>query len=159
MILMIMIVARLTMMMIKMMMVVVVVFMLIRLKVLMMTIMIIMNMIRISVSDPHSALVSGQGYGSSIFCQFGSCSRSKSRSRVLMTKNWKKFTAEKKSFWSKIAIYLTLGLHKGRPNFRRTSLKREHLALQNLNNLHFCGSFWPSWFRIRIQPTKMNANP
>ncbi len=34
--------------------------------------------------------------------------------RVLMTKNWKKFTAEKKFlfFWSKIAIYLSLCLHK-----------------------------------------------
>jgi hypothetical protein len=69
--------------------------MLIRLKVLMMTIRIIMDMIRISVADPHSALVSGYGSGSRIFCQCGSGSGSKSRSRVLMTKNWKKFTAEK----------------------------------------------------------------
>jgi SNF2 family DNA or RNA helicase len=34
-----------------------------------------------------------------------------SRSRVLMTKNWKKAAAE---FLSKIAIYLSLGLYKGR---------------------------------------------
>jgi|688.fasta_scaffold645846_1 hypothetical protein len=27
-------------------------------------------------------------------------------------------------------------------------LKREHLALQNMNFLHFCWSFWPSWIRI-----------
>ncbi len=39
--------------------------------------------------------------------------QTRSRSRVLMTKNW---IAEKKIFvWSKIAIYISLGLHEGRP--------------------------------------------
>jgi hypothetical protein len=36
-----------------------------------------------------------------------------------------------------------------------SSLKREHLALQNMNFFHFCGSFCPSWIRIRIP----NADP
>ncbi len=48
--------------------------------------------------------------GSSIFCQCGSGPGSGSRSRVLMTKNGNEFAAEKK-FWSKTAIYLSLGLH------------------------------------------------
>jgi hypothetical protein len=44
-----------------------------------------------------------------------------SGSRVLMTKNWKKITADKKIiFLSKIAIYLSLGLHKGRSRYRRS---------------------------------------
>jgi hypothetical protein len=44
-----------------------------------------------------------------------------SRSRVLMTKNRKKFTTEKKLyFWIKITIYLSLGLHKGRSSYRRS---------------------------------------
>ncbi len=38
---------------------------------------------------------------------------------------------------------------------KSSSLKREHLSLKNLNYLHFCGSFWPSWIRIRIP----NADP
>jgi hypothetical protein len=51
--------------------------------------------------------------------------RSGSGSRVLMTKNWEKFTVEKNLIFlgSKIAIYLSLGLHKGRPSYRR-SLQR-----------------------------------
>jgi hypothetical protein len=47
---------------------------------------------------------------------FGSGSITGSGSRVLMTKNWKKFTAKIKIFLkSKIEIYLSLGLRKGRP--------------------------------------------
>ncbi len=45
-----------------------------------------------------------------------------SGSRVSMTKNWRKCTADKKIwyfFYRKTAIYLSLGLHKGRPNYRR----------------------------------------
>jgi hypothetical protein len=42
--------------------------------------------------------------------------------RVLMTKNWKKIAAEKKFaiFLIKIAIYLYLVLHKGRPSYSRS---------------------------------------
>jgi hypothetical protein len=32
----------------------------------------------------------------------------------------KKITAEKKKFGSKTTIYLSLGLHKGRPSYRRS---------------------------------------
>ncbi len=98
------------------------------------------------------------GSGSSIFCHSGSGSCSESRSKVLMTKNWKKITAEIKFkfFWSKIAIYLPLGLYKGRPSYRRSfHPSKENLALQNLNFLHFCVSFWPVWIRIRI----LDADP
>ncbi len=74
-----------------------------------------------------------------------------------MTKNWKKFTAEKKLnfFGSKPTIYLSLGLHKGRPSYKRS------IQLSKENNQHFktwsififfyfCGSFLPSWIRIQI---------
>ncbi len=46
--------------------------------------------------------------------------RHQSGSRILMTNNW--LTAEKKMiiFWSNIAIYLSLGLHKGRPNYSKS---------------------------------------
>jgi hypothetical protein len=37
-----------------------------------------------------------------------------------MIKNWKKFRAENFFFKSKIAIYLSLGLHKGCPSYRRS---------------------------------------
>ncbi len=52
-------------------------------------------------------------------------------------------------FWSKIAIYLSLGLHKGRPCYRRSiqSFKREHPTLQNMKFLDFfpifVGNFFP----------------
>jgi hypothetical protein len=42
------------------------------------------------------------------------------------------------------------------------ALKREHAALQNMKFLifcYFCGPIVPSWIRIRIQPTEINANP
>ncbi len=59
------------------------------------------------------------GSGSSISSE----SKSGFGSRVFMSKDWKKITAEIFFFflfWSKIAIYLSLGLHKGRPSYRRS---------------------------------------
>ncbi len=58
--------------------------------------------------------------------------------------NWKKFTTGKNVilFWSKSAIYLSLGLHKGRP----PAFKREHPALQNMKfkkKFYLRGSFCP----------------
>ncbi len=50
---------------------------------------------------------------------------------------------------SKTTIYLFLGLHKERPSYRRSL----HLSKENIQ--HFCGSFLPSWIRIRIP----NADP
>jgi hypothetical protein len=64
-----------------------------------------------------------------------------------MTKTKKKLTAGKLFyifFGSNIAIYLSLGLHKGRTSYteKPSSLKREHPALQNMKILYFfyiCG--------------------
>ncbi len=77
----------------------------------------------------------------------------------LMTKNWKKFTAEKKkNFWSKTAIYLSLGLNKGRPSYKRSlQLSKENLQhFKTWNFLifstfvgHFCPPGFGSGFRIR----------
>ncbi len=67
---------------------------------------------------------------------------------------------------SKTTIYLSLGIHKGRPSYRRSlqasALKREHSALQNMKFHkfflflgHFCppgsgsGIHWPDWIRIQ----------
>jgi hypothetical protein len=39
-----------------------------------------------------------------------------------------------------------------------SALKREHPALQNMKIMiffYFCGSFLPSWIRIRIQQLKL----
>jgi hypothetical protein len=73
-----------------------------------------------------------------------------------MTKNWKNLQLKKtKIFCKQIAIYLSLGLRKGQE--KSSSLEREHLSL--------CGSFSPTWIRIRnpnpdrIQPIKINPDP
>ncbi len=67
-----------------------------------------------------------------------------SGSRALMTKNWKKLTAEKN--WLKTAIYLSLGLHKVCPSYRRSlQLSKEaiqHLTLQNINFYKFFLLLW-----------------
>ncbi len=47
-------------------------------------------------------------------------------------------------FCSKIAIYSSLGVHKGSPSCRRS------LQPSKENYLYFCGSFLPSWVRIRF---------
>jgi hypothetical protein len=87
-----------------------------------------------------------------------------------MTKYWKKFTTEIKFY---IFLIKNCNLLIPRPPKRTSkllekssSLKREHLAaLQNLNIPHFCGSFWPSWIRIRSPNAdpdpadQMNADP
>ncbi len=58
-------------------------------------------------------------------------------------------------FWSKNAIYLSLGLHKVRPSYKR-SLQLSKEAIQHFKtwtlkkNFYFCGPFLPSWIRIRI---------
>jgi hypothetical protein len=67
-----------------------------------------------------------------------------SGSRVLMTK---KFTAEKKLIFrgSKTTIYLSLGLHKERPSYRRSlqTSKRTYITPK-----HFRWPFLPYWIRI-----------
>jgi hypothetical protein len=77
--------------------------------------------------------------------------RIQSEPRVLMTKNWKKVYNWKKFlnkfFLSKIAIYLSLGLHKGRPSYRRSlqpSKENQHLKTWNFFTfLYFCRSLCP----------------
>jgi hypothetical protein len=59
----------------------------------------------------------------------------------------KKFTAENFLFYfslSKIAIYLSLGLHNGRPSYRRRLRPQKR-------------TFSPYW--IRIQPIKIFVDP
>jgi hypothetical protein len=81
-----------------------------------------------------------------------------------MTKNWEKFSAEKKHnkfFGSKTKIYLSLGFHKGISKLQKkpSALKKEHPALQNMKFLNifigtfldnFCPPGYGSGFRIRI---------
>ncbi len=82
-----------------------------------------------------------------------------------------KSTAEKKKiFLSKTTIYLSLGLHKESPSYRR-SLQLSKEAIQHFKtwtfqkNFYFCGSFLPSWIRIRIPNTdqdpltRLNPDP
>ncbi len=69
--------------------------------------------------------------------------------------NWKKFITGNLIFivLIKIAIYLSLGLHKGRPSYRR-SLQFSKENIQHFKRWKFCpffyffGSFLPSWIRI-----------
>ncbi len=84
-----------------------------------------------------------------------------------MTKNWKKITAEKFFFlfFTKTAIYLSLGLHKVCPSYRR-SLQLSKEAIQHFKTwtfTHFCLLLWVIFalldpdpdseygFRIRIR--------
>ncbi len=65
---------------------------------------------------------------------------------------------------SKIAIYLSLGLHKGRPSYRR-SLQPSKENIQHFKRWKFCpffnffGSFLPSWIRIRIRNLYADPDP
>ncbi len=80
-----------------------------------------------------------------------------------MTKNWKKFTAEKNwlfFLYKEIPIELSLGLHKGRTSYRR-SLQPSKKNIQHFKTwkiftfFYICRSFLPSWIRIRIQQLKL----
>ncbi len=75
-------------------------------------------------------------------------------------------------FWSKIAIYLSLCLHKGCPSYRR-SLQPSKVNIQHFKRwkccpfFYFLGAFFTSWIRIRNlyadpdpDPTaQINADP
>ncbi len=77
---------------------------------------------------------------------------------------WKKLQMIKNYifFGSKTTIYLSLGLHKGRPSNRR-SLQPLKENIQHFKTwkfctfFYFCASFLPSWIRIRI--SNLNADP
>ncbi len=65
-------------------------------------------------------------------------------------------------FWSKTAIYLSLGLHKGRPCYRR-SLQPSKENIQHFLFFYFCGTIFSSWIRIaNLDPdlgTPLNPDP
>jgi hypothetical protein len=71
------------------------------------------------------------------------------------------------SMWIRIQHFLSMRIRIQIQDFDDKKLGKKigkHLALQTLNFLKFCESFWPSWIRIRIAlgiriRTKMNANP
>ncbi len=98
------------------------------------------------------------GSGSSILDWIPIRIRIQSGFRVFMTKNLKKFTADKIFFGSKTTIYRTSKVQK-KPSARQ----REHPALQNMKFLNFfstfVGHFCPagSEFRIRIRIRKFNS--
>ncbi len=80
--------------------------------------------------------------------------------------NWKKI----KKFGSRTTIYLSLGLHKGRPSDKISlQLSKENIRhVKTWNFLiffYFCGLFLPFWIRIRIPNTDpdpltwMNPDP
>ncbi len=90
--------------------------------------------------------------------------RIQSGSRALMNKNWrKKFQLNNFFFWSRTSIYLSLGLHKERPSYRRSrQITKE--AIQNFKTWtfnkistfvgHFCHPLTrlnPDPIRIRIR--------
>ncbi len=93
--------------------------------------------------------------------------RIQSGSRALMTKNWKKITAEKFFlifFWSKTAIYLSLGLHKVCPSYRR-SLQLSKEAIQHFKTWTFTKNFLLLWVIFALldpdpdPQTRLNPDP
>jgi hypothetical protein len=77
----------------------------------------------------------------------------------------KKITAEKKLifFGSKTTIYLSLGLHKGCPSYRRSlQPSKKHPALQNMKILYFFLFLWVIFSLLDpdLDPaTQINADP
>ncbi len=76
--------------------------------------------------------------------------------------NWKKNYI----FWSKTALYLFLGIHKGRSSYRSLHPSKENiLHLKTWISFTFVGHFEPPGsgsvlpMRIRIQPTNTNSDP
>jgi hypothetical protein len=78
-----------------------------------------------------------------------------------MTKNLKKFKTGKKFifFKTKIAIFLSLGLYKGQPSYRRSLQPSEEKIQQFKQEIFFfflfLRSFLPSLIRILIQQLKL----
>ncbi len=71
--------------------------------------------------------------------------------RVLMTKKLKKFTAKKK-IWIK---YYNLPIPRPPERTSKLQKKKENIKHFKISNFlilfYFCGSFLPSWIRIRIR--------
>ncbi len=103
------------------------------------------------------------GSGSSILGWTPIRIRIQSGSRALMTKNWKKiFSWEFFSFLSKTAIYLSLGLHKVCPSYRR-SLQLSKEAIQHFKTwtfTNFCLLLWVIFSLLDPDPqTRLNPDP
>ncbi len=121
----------------------------------------VLHLLTASIHDKVTSTLS-QGCGSALISVGSGSSilgwipiRIQSGSRALMTKNWTKLQLKKKILvGSKATIYLSLGLHKERPSYRR-SLQLSTEAIQHFKTwtftifFYFCGSFLPSWTRIR----------
>ncbi len=75
---------------------------------------------------------------------------------------WPKIVKNLIFVWSKIAIYLFLGLHKVRLSYlqkKPSALKREHPAFSKHEISYFCGSFLPFWIQIRIPNPNPDTDP
>ncbi len=88
-----------------------------------------------------------QGCGSAFISSGSSISgwiRIRIQYRALMTKNWKKIQLLKKLNFSgsKTTIYLSLGLHKERPSYRR-NLQLSKEAIQDFKTWTLVGYFCP----------------
>ncbi len=83
--------------------------------------------------------------------------KSGSGSRVLMTKEFLKKCTTENVFDKKFKFfYWSLGLYKD------VQVTGEAFSPQNMKFLqlfYYCGSFFPSYIRIWIQPTKINPDP
>jgi hypothetical protein len=94
-------------------------------------------------SDVHSVYTRIFGYGSAVIRLPSAGSvLDPDPDPALMTKNWRRKKYSIKffiyRFWSKIAIYLPLGLHKGRQSYRRSlQPSKEHSVLQKLKFNNF----------------------
>ncbi len=110
-----------------------------------------------SLQQSCGSVESGYGSRSSISSEPGSGSNPDAGFWWLKTKekkySWKFFYI---FFWSKIAIYLSLGVHNGLPSYRRSLSPPKRTSSTSKNEIYkpfffVCGSFLPSWIRIQIQ--------
>ncbi len=87
--------------------------------------------------------------------------RCQSRSKNLMTKNFKIFLVEKNTFYRSKYQYIVFCPRPPSRTFKSYEkspvLKRDHPVLQNYTI--FFISFLPTWIRIRIQLNKFNSDP
>ncbi len=64
----------------------------------------------------------------------------------------------------KITIFLSLGLHKGHPRYKREALSSQKRTSSSSKQeiskfFYFCGSFFPSLIRIQIPNTDPDTQP
>jgi hypothetical protein len=100
------------------------------------------HIIRYRIPGTYTNVIHESNPGSSIFSNCGSESGFSLGSRVLMTKNWKKFKAGKNSyFFIKKCNYFSRGLYKGRLSYRRSlGASKENIQPATQINADPCGS-------------------